>query len=139
MTDPNAEEAGFAGASAALGSIQAENSWIQQQIDGGGLSMEPSAADEAAKVYEREADEVEKLITKADGLQQVPGLGDYPSGRQLAAKFGQKARNGTNGAADLLGQLRDELRRKADLFRQAKQKYQATDDQVAQDVRRSAQ
>ncbi|WP_244515676.1 hypothetical protein [Actinopolyspora xinjiangensis] len=120
-------------------SIRDENSWIQQQISGGGLSMEPQAADDAAAVYEREAEEVSSLIRAAMQLQQVPGLGDYPSGRQLAAKFGQKASNGSNGAADLLREFADELYRKADLFRQAKKKYQATDDQAARELRRSTE
>ncbi|PRW65414.1 hypothetical protein [Actinopolyspora mortivallis] len=66
-------------------------------------------------------------------------MGDYPSGKQLADKFGKKARDGSNGAADLLGQFADELRRKADLFQQAKKNYRATDEQIADDLGRSTQ
>ncbi|WP_130467821.1 hypothetical protein [Actinopolyspora alba] len=139
MSDPNVEQAGFVGASSALQSIRDENSWIQQQISGGGLSMEPQAADEAAKVYRREAEEADNLARKAGNLQQVPGLGAYTSGQQLAAKFGNKAQNGSSGAADLLGQFAEELRRKASLFEQAKENYQATDEQISGDLRRGAQ
>ncbi|SDK16508.1 hypothetical protein SAMN04487905_11250 [Actinopolyspora xinjiangensis] len=139
MAEQSADASGFVGAGAALQSIRDENSWIQQQISGGGLSMEPQAADKAAEVYLREAGKVDELIDAAIGLQQVPGLGAYTSGQQLAAKFGNKARNGSNGAADLLEQFADELRRKADLFKQAKKNYQATDEQAADDLRRGAQ
>ncbi|SFE19054.1 hypothetical protein SAMN04487819_10932 [Actinopolyspora alba] len=139
MAEQSADASGFVGAGAALQSIRDENSWIQQQISGGGLSMEPQAADEAAKVYRREAEEAESLAGKADRLQQVPGLGAYTSGQQLAAKFGQKASNGSTGAADLLRQFADELRRKANLFEQAKKNYQATDEQISGDLRRGAQ
>ncbi|ASU79342.1 hypothetical protein CDG81_14780 [Actinopolyspora erythraea] len=139
MAEQSADASGFVGAGAALQSIRDENSWIQQQISGGGLSMDPQAADDAAKVYRREADVVEELILSATSLQQVPGLGAYRSGQQLAAKFGQKASNGSTGAADLLRQFRDELRRKANLFEQAKENYQATDEQVADDLRRGAE
>ncbi|MBA8823586.1 hypothetical protein FHX42_000915 [Saccharopolyspora lacisalsi] len=139
MTDPNAESAGFTGASAALGAIRTENQRFQQQISAGQLSMDPESAEDAAKVYEEEAGEVDDLVETAGRLQQVPGLGDYPSGQQLAAKFGQKARNGSTGAADLLGQLADEMRRKADLFRQAVKNYHVTDEQTAQDFKRGAE
>ncbi|WP_146134710.1 hypothetical protein [Actinopolyspora mortivallis] len=139
MTDPSTESSGFAEADAELSAIREENSWIQRQISNGGLGMEPQAADKATAVYEREAKRAESLSRQADGLQQVSGLGDYPSGKQLAAKFGQKARNGSTGAANLLKQFADELHRKADLFQQAKKNYQATDDQIAEDLRRSAQ
>ncbi|WP_019853625.1 hypothetical protein [Actinopolyspora mortivallis] len=139
MVHQAAGSSGFEDAGAELSAIRDENSWIQRQIADGGLSMEPDAADRASKVYEREAEQAEKLIRAAMQLQQVPGLGDYPSGRQLAAKFGNKAHNGSTGAADLLRQFANELRRKADLFQQAKKNYQATDDQVAEDLRRSAQ
>ncbi|PRW62146.1 hypothetical protein [Actinopolyspora mortivallis] len=139
MTTVGGQDSGFSEASAALGAIREENTWIRQQIDAGGLSMKPDAADKAAAVYEEKADKVDKLIRTATGLQQVPGLGDYPSGRQLAAKFGQKASNGSTGAADLLRQFRDELRRKAELFRQAKKNYQATDEQISTDLGKGVQ
>ncbi|WP_026448919.1 hypothetical protein [Actinopolyspora mortivallis] len=140
MTEvPEELDAGFAEAGEALGAIQQENVWIRRQIAAGGLSMEPSAADQAAAVYEREAEEAKKLADAAEGLQQVPGLGDYPSGRQLAAKFGSKAGNGSTGAADLLQQFADELKRKAELFREAKKNYQATDEQISGDLGRGIQ
>ncbi|NHD17607.1 MULTISPECIES: hypothetical protein [unclassified Actinopolyspora] len=139
MTVAGGAASGFAEASAALGEISKENSWIEQQIAGGGLSMEPAAADSAAKVYEEKAEKVRSLIDSAVALQQVKGLGDYPSGRQLANKFSQKATNGSTGAADLLRQFRDELLRKADLFRQAKEKYVATDEQISSDLNRGSQ
>ncbi|WP_017975935.1 hypothetical protein [Actinopolyspora halophila] len=139
MSVAKGEASGFSGASAALGAISEENSWLQQQISGGGLSMEPAAADSAAKVYEEKAGKVDLLVVEAGRLQQVPGLGDYPSGRQLANKFSQKAKNGSTGAADLLTQFAEELRRKADLFRQAKEKYIATDEQISSDLNRGSQ
>ncbi|MGI8311193.1 hypothetical protein [Saccharopolyspora hattusasensis] len=130
---------GFAGAGAALGAIAQQNDQMSQQVSAGKLKMNPDAANKAAEVYEREADEVERLAMKADGLSRVEGLGEYRSAQELATKFGQKAKNGTTGAADLLRKLADELRRKADLFRQAAKDYVATDEQIGQDLQRGSQ
>lgn len=125
---------GFAGAGQALHSAKQGNDQLQQQIESGQLTIDPDAAEKAAKVYEDKADKVSRLAERAVGLNRVDGLGDYSSGQQLAKKFGLKAQNGSTGAADLLGELRDELRRKAGLFRQAAKDYKATDEQVSQDL-----
>ncbi|MEV0055782.1 hypothetical protein AB0H34_35450 [Saccharopolyspora shandongensis] len=130
---------GFAGAGAALGAIAQQNDQLSQQVSSGQLKMNPDAANKAAEVYERKADEVERLALRADRLSRVEGLGDYRSGQELATKFGQKASNGSTGAADLLRKLTDELRRKADLFRQAAKDYVATDEQIGQDLQRGNQ
>ncbi|MDR7300570.1 hypothetical protein [Haloactinomyces albus] len=136
MTSP---ESGFMQASSAMGSIAAENAWLQEQISAGHLKMDSDAAEAGAKVYEDKAFKVEELARQANQLQQVSGLGDYASGVQLARKFGLKASNGQTGAADLLSQCADELRRKADLYRQAVKDYRATDDQISQGLQRGVQ
>ncbi|KAA5833399.1 hypothetical protein ABT337_19490 [Saccharopolyspora hirsuta] len=130
---------GFAGAGAALGAIRQENNQLSQQISAGRLRMNPESANKAAAVYERMAEDVDDLVQKADALVRVEGLGDYNSGQQLAQKFVLKAKNGSTGAADLLGQLRDELLRKADLLREAAKDYIATDEQIAEDLQRGSQ
>jgi hypothetical protein len=130
--------AGFAGAGAALAAVSAQNDGLQQQISSGQLKMNPDSANKAAAVYEEKAAVVDDLVFQVDELQLVGGLGEYPSSQQLAQKFGQKARNGSTGAADLLGLLADELRRKADLFREAAKDYAATDEQNAQDMQRGS-
>lgn len=132
-------DSGFAAASAAMGGIAADNTWLQGRISAGALSMDPAAAHEAARAYDDAAAEVGELVRSAIQLQQVAGLGSYVSGEQLTRKFALKASNGSTGAADLLAQLRDELQRKAELFRQAARDYRSTDEQIAQDLRRSAQ
>ncbi|QIZ36288.1 hypothetical protein FDZ84_18415 [Saccharopolyspora sp. ASAGF58] len=131
--------AGFAGAGAQLGAIRQQNDHLTQQLSEGKLRMNPDSANKAAAVYEREAEEVDRLAKKAFQLERVEGLGEYRSAQELAIKFGQKATNGVNGAAELLGQLRDELLRKADLFREAARDYVASDEQIAQDLRRGNQ
>ncbi|WP_223840148.1 hypothetical protein [Saccharopolyspora pogona] len=50
--------------------------------------MNPDAAAQAAQAYEREADEVDRLVQKADALARVEGLGEYGSAQQLAAGGG---------------------------------------------------
>ncbi|MER7010374.1 hypothetical protein ABT324_02950 [Saccharopolyspora sp. NPDC000359] len=130
---------GFVGAGAALGAIRQENDQLGQQISSGQLKMNPDAANKAAQVYEKKADEVERLSLRASRLGRVQGLGDYSSAQELAGKFAQKASNGTNGAADLLKQLSDELRRKADLFRTAAKDYVTTDEQIGEDMQRGSQ
>ncbi|MEU5853385.1 hypothetical protein [Saccharopolyspora shandongensis] len=130
---------GFAGAGAALGAIAQQNDQMSQQVSSGQLKMNPDAANKAAEVYKSKADEVDRLVQKADALARVEGLGEYGSAQQLAGKFGQKARNGSTGAADLLANLRNELNRKADLFRQAAKDYVATDEQIGEDLKRGSQ
>ncbi|MGI8310578.1 hypothetical protein [Saccharopolyspora hattusasensis] len=129
----------FAGAGAQLGAIRQQNDQLAQQVSEGKLRMNPDSANKAAAVYEKEGDKVDKLARKAYLLERVEGLGEYRSAQELATKFGQKATNGVNGAAELLGQLRDELFRKANLFREAARDYVATDEQIAQDLQRGNQ
>ncbi|WP_223839451.1 hypothetical protein [Saccharopolyspora pogona] len=111
-----------------------QNDQLAQQVSEGKLRMNPDSANKAAEVYKEVAWEVDKLSKKAYQLERVEGLGAYRSAQELATKFGQKATNGVNGAAELLGQLRDELIRKANLFREAAKDYVATDEQIAQDL-----
>ncbi|MEV5535522.1 hypothetical protein AB0L13_01590 [Saccharopolyspora shandongensis] len=129
---------GFAGAGAALGAIAQQNDQMAQQVSAGKLKMNPDAANKAADVYERKAEEVDDLAQAAAKLGRIEGLGEYHSAQELAAKFGQKA-VGANGSADLLGKLRDELIRKADLFRQSAKDYVATDEQIGEDLQRGSQ
>lgn len=130
---------GFAGAGQALHSAKQGNDQLQQQIESGQLTIDPDAAEKAAKVYEDKADRVDDLGRSANRLNRVEGLGEYRSGQELAKKFEMKAKNGSTGASDLLTALRDELYRKADLFREAAKDYVATDEQIGQDAQRSLQ
>ncbi|MER5389820.1 hypothetical protein [Saccharopolyspora sp. NPDC002686] len=131
---------GFAGAGAKLDAIKGENDKLGQQISSGQLKMNPEAANKAADVYERKAQDVDDLAQAAVKLNRVEGFGEYDSAQQLAGKFNLKATNGeSTGAADLLGKLRDELIRKADLFREAAKDYVATDDQISEDLQRGSQ
>ncbi|MGW1682763.1 hypothetical protein [Saccharopolyspora sp. NPDC002376] len=130
---------GFAGAGARLDAIKGENDKLGQQISSGQLKMNPEAANKAADVYERKAQEIQKLSRQANDLQKVEGFGEYNSAQELAGKFGQKAFNGETGAADLLTKLSEELIRKADLFREAAKDYVATDEQIGEDMQRGSQ
>ncbi|MER6987812.1 hypothetical protein ABT337_03950 [Saccharopolyspora hirsuta] len=130
---------GFVGAGVALGAIKQENDKLGQQISSGQLKLNPDAANKAAQVYENKADQVDRLIQKAADLTRLGGLGDYSSAQELTGKFVMKAQNGSTGAFDLLTGLREELQRKADLFRQAARDYVATDEQISQDLQRGSQ
>lgn len=133
---PGNPDDGFRSAEDSLNAITAGNNQLQQQISSGKLIMNPDAANNAAKAYDNAARTIERLRHDADRLGHVTGLGSYGSGQQLATKFRHKAANGSSGAADLLQQLSQELRRKADLFREACKDYQARDEQVAHHVRK---
>lgn len=136
MTQPSD---GFQQAAGDLQGIRQGNDQMQQQIAGGQLRMHPDAANKAAKAYKKAADRVEHLASRAGHLQSLSGLGEYPSAQQLTKKFALKAANGSTGAADLLGQLRDELRRKAGLFEQAAQSYAAQEEQISGDLKKGVQ
>ncbi|MDA3629267.1 hypothetical protein OU415_27815 [Saccharopolyspora sp. WRP15-2] len=130
---------GFAGAGAKLDAIKGENDKLGQQISSGQLKMNPEAANKAAKVYRGKMDEVDRLIQKAADLVRLEGFGDYSSAQELRGKFVMKAKNGSTGAFDLLTGLRDELKRKAELFEQAAKDYVATDEQISEDLQRGSQ
>ena len=98
--------------------------------------MNPEAAEKAAQAHEKASRKAGSLAMRAQRLQYLTGLGDYPSGVQLSQKFKNKTANGSTGAADLLREYADELQRKADLFRQAAQGYQAQEERISGDLNR---
>ena len=134
MTQPS--DGGFEQAAGDLQGIRQSNDQIQQNIASGQLRMNPEAAEKAAQAYEKAASRAQRLARRADRLQQLDGLGAYPSGKQLAEKFRLKASNGETGAADLMRKFSDELQRKADLFRQAARAYQEQEHQVSEDLKK---
>lgn len=136
MTQPSD---GFQQAAGDLQGIRQGNDQMQQQISGGQLRMQPDAAEKAAKAYEKASSKARHLVQKAGSLQQLNGLGAYPSGQQLSQKFLHKASNGQTGAADLMRQFADELQRKADLFRQAAQAYRAQEEHIAGDLKKGTE
>lgn len=98
--------------------------------------MTPEAAGKAAQAYKDAADRADYQANRAVRLQQLIGLGDYPSGKQLAEKFKNKAVNGSTGAADLIGQFADELRRKAGLFERAAEAYREQEERISGDLKK---
>lgn len=136
MTQPSD---GFQQAAGDLQGIRQGNDQMQQQIAGGQLRMHPDAANKAAKAYKKAADRVDHLAHRADRLQLLRGLGEYPSAQQLTRKFQLKAGNGSTGAADLLGQYRDELKRKAALFEQAAEAYRKQEEQISGDLKKGVE
>lgn len=137
MTQPS--DGGFEQAAGDLQGIRQSNDQIQQNIASGQLRMNPEAADKAARAYKDAARRARSLVHKASSLEMLSGLGSYPSGQQLTEKFKNKARNGSTGAADLIGQFADELERKADLFEQAKQAYQAQEEQISENFKKGVE
>lgn len=134
MTQPS--DSGFQQAAGDLQGIRHGNDQIQQGIANGQLRMNPEAADKAAGAYRKAAREVRMLVRRSDMLSQLTGLGDYISANQLTQKFRQKAGNGSTGAVDLLKDYAEELERKAGLFDQAKQAYQAQEEHISGDLKR---
>ena len=132
MTQPS--DGGFEQAAGDLQGIRQSNDQIQQNIASGQLRMNPEAADKAAGAYKKAAGRVRMLARRADFLSQLGGLGDYPSAQQLTEKFRNKASNGSTGAVDLLKEYAKELERKAGLFDQAKQAYQAQEERISGDL-----
>ena len=129
MTQPN--EDGFQRTASDMHNIRQDNDRIQQNIADGLLRMQPEAADQAIAAYKKAAGKAYSLVREAASLDELQGLGDYPSARQLTEKFKNKARNGHTGAADLIREYADELRRRAHLIEEAKRAYLAQEEQVS--------
>ncbi|GAA4612945.1 hypothetical protein [Saccharopolyspora hordei] len=132
----SAESAGFAGAAEGIKAVAAQTQWVNQQVGAGMLSLEPEAAEKAAKHCEDEIRELQQLFREAQAINRVTGLGDYPDGQQLAKRFEDKATDPTAGALTLVRQMQDELQKMADAYRAAAKDYRAIDEQHAQDIQR---
>jgi hypothetical protein len=129
-------EGGFAAAKEALGAVTGQTSWINSQVSAGKLALDPDAAEKAATRCEDEIRELASLISDARQITRVQGLGDYLDGRQLAARFEDKAKAPETGALELVRNLQNELQKQADAFRAAAKDYRTIDEQNADDLRR---
>lgn len=136
MTNP---DEGFAGAQAALGAAAQQTKWVNEQVGGGKLRMNPEAAEAAAKHCEDYARQVRQLRAKHNLIAKVDGLGDYDTSQALKHHFEQKANQDGSGVFSLLEQLQVEMLNQADAFRGAAKDYRATDDQIADDLGKGAQ
>jgi hypothetical protein len=134
MTQPS--DGGFQQAAGDLQGIRHGNDQIQQGIASGKLRMNPDSAEKAAQAYENASDKASDLVSRADDLTRLYGLGDYQSAQQLMDKFRKKASNGNTGASDLISQYSDELRRRADLFRKAAEAYRAQEEHISDHLNR---
>lgn len=130
------QDPGFAQAKSALDQAAGQTKWINEQVSGGHLRMNPETAEAAAKHCEDYARRVGRLRTQAGHLSLVNGLGDYQVSLALKHHFEQKATQAESGALPLLKQLQAEMLNQADAFRAAAKDYRATDDQIAQDMNR---
>ncbi|MGW3467695.1 hypothetical protein ACWDKQ_04320 [Saccharopolyspora sp. NPDC000995] len=134
-----AADIAFTGAQEGLRAIAAQTQWINQQVGAGKLTLDPEAAEKAAKRCEDERESLRTLFTQARAIARVAGLGSYPDGQQLAKRFEDKANDPQAGAFALIRQMQEELKKQADAFRAAARDYRATDEQNADDLRRGMQ
>ncbi|MHA6798605.1 hypothetical protein [Bounagaea algeriensis] len=128
------EGGGFEGSKQALGEVSKQTGWINEQVSAGKLRLDPEAAEKAAKICREEADAMQELAINSQMIARVQGLGDYPDGSVLQARFEQKATDPEAGALSLLRQMSEELRKLADAFEGAAKDYRTTDDQAAEDM-----
>jgi hypothetical protein len=125
---------GFAVAKGALDAAKGQTSWINEQVGGGKLRMNPETAEAAAKHCESYAEQVGLLVSDASQLSRLSGgmgLGDYKISQDLQHHFQQKAGQPESGATALLRQLQEEMLNQADAFRSAAKDYRARDEQIA--------
>ena len=94
----SAAGAGFQSAKAGLQAVSAQTQWINQQVSAGKLALDPEVAEKAAKHCEDKADELTGLLREFNGISAVSGLGSWPDGQQLSARFKSKAQDGSAGA-----------------------------------------
>ncbi|WP_243793234.1 hypothetical protein [Saccharopolyspora gloriosae] len=130
---------GWGNIAAQLTGIKAQTEQVREKVAAGRLKFDPSAASNAAKAYEQAQQRLTRLTRNIDALSRVQGLGEYGSATQLAGKFESKATDSKTGAVGLLTQLGDELKEKADMFRQAAEEYAATDESIEEALRRGEQ
>ncbi|MCX2733379.1 hypothetical protein OOZ19_24310 [Saccharopolyspora sp. NFXS83] len=130
---------GWGTIAAQLTGIKTQTEQVRGKVGSGQVTFEPGAAANAAKAYEQAQHRLARLMRNIDALTRVQGLGEYGSATQLAGKFENKAADSTAGAVGLLTQLSDELKDKADMFRQAAKEYAATDESIEQALQRGEQ
>lgn len=132
----NSGGGGWGNIAAQLTGITAQTDEVRGKVAAGQLTFDPSAAANAAKAYEQAQQRLDRLRRNVDALGRLQGLGEYGSATQLAGKFQSKATDAETGAVGLLAKLGDELKKKADLFRQAAEEYAATDESIEEGLRR---
>ncbi|WP_223840057.1 hypothetical protein [Saccharopolyspora pogona] len=132
-------QGGFQAAAEGLQAVRQQTQWVNQQVSGGKLALDPEVAEKAAKRCEEEIRELAKLVRNAQQISRVQGLGNYPDGQQLAKRFEDKANAPGAGAIELIRMMQKELQAQADAFRAAAKDYRSTDDQIAQDLQRGIQ
>lgn len=135
----SAEGVGFQSAKAGLHAVSAQTQWINQQVSAGKLALDPEVAEKAAKHCEDKADELTDLLKEVNSIGAVAGLGSWPDGQQLSARFKSKAQDGSAGALALVREYQKELREQAKAFRGAAKDYRSTDEQIAHDMQRGVQ
>lgn len=130
------EGGGFEGSKQALGEVSKQTGWINEQVSAGKLRLDPDAAEKAAKRCREEVEALRDIANKAQVIQRCEGLGDYPDGSALQARFEQKATDPEAGALPLIGQMQQELEKLAKAFEGAAKDYRATDEEASQDFER---
>ena len=135
----SAEGVGFQSAKAGLQAVSAQTQWINQQVSAGKLALDPEVAEKAAKHCEDKARELTDLLQSANIVTLVTGLGDWPDGKQLTARFKSKGADHSAGALALVREYQKELREQAKAFRSAAKDYRSTDEQIANDMQRGIQ
>ncbi|GAA4841781.1 hypothetical protein [Saccharopolyspora rosea] len=135
----SAEGVGFQSAKAGLQAVSAQTQWINQQVSAGKLALDPEVAEKAAKHCEDKARELTAVLADANAINSLNGLGSWPDGQQLTARFKSKATDENAGALALVREYQKELREQAKAFRSAAKDYRSTDEQIANDMQRGIQ
>ena len=104
----SAAGAGFQSAKAGLQAVSAQTQWINQQVSAGKLALDPEVAEKAAKHCEDKARELTDLLQSANIVTLVTGLGDWPDGKQLTARFKSKGADHSAGALALIREYQKE-------------------------------
>ncbi|MFR9730175.1 hypothetical protein ACL03H_13170 [Saccharopolyspora sp. MS10] len=132
-------DGGFAAAAEGLRAVRSQTQEINQQVSAGMLALDPEVAERAAQRVEGEIRELSVILMRANQLNRLEGLGDYPDGEQLAQRFIDKATHPQAGAIAMVREMQKILLEQAQAFRDAAKDYRATDDQIAQDLQRGIQ
>ncbi|MGW0042511.1 hypothetical protein [Rhodococcus sp. NPDC003348] len=113
-----------------------EMSWAElgNRVDAGDLYLEAGTAGRCAMRCAEFVADLEVLRAKTRQLATVEGMGTFPSGIALAAKFGLKASGGAYSMDQALADHIVEVQRMQQVFEKIEAMYGAAEDSAVQGI-----
>ncbi|MDI2029004.1 hypothetical protein QFW96_10295 [Saccharopolyspora sp. TS4A08] len=127
---------GMEGLAAGANALAGQSAGLRAAVDNGQLVMDPERAEAVAKVYEDKADDLDKIVGRADRLVINDSFGDCFIGRQLEEKFREKINARDVGLMGILTRMQKIMLEMAAAYRDSARDMKNIDDDHASNQKR---